>query len=602
MRDKGQEWVTLLWSENLDLRSALQAAEHVEAARDAIQTYLHTQERAILGTGFDPSAEADLGLAMQALSVAKSVFSQNGEEACGFSTLDTLWRLARGATDGIHWGFVAETVHLFRAIERRAHYGRGWLGGLREVMDFTGRHGAIQRSAFLDSLFEKVRGYLNRYPTSLQEPVRTRRKANIRKILDHFGGTEKDWYDWHWQYKHVLRGPEGVKHLRELAVLSEEEQEACELAARNEIPFGVTPYYVSLFDLDSAERKYDEPVRAQVLPPLYYVQRMSEHRDDRGTTFDFMGEHDTSPKELITRRYPMVAIVKPYDSCPQICVYCQRNWEITGPFEPGARPARKTLEEALEWLERRPAVVDVLVTGGDPMVLSDREIRHILERLFASGHTMLVRIASRVPVTVPMRITDDTARMLGSFVEPGKRSVCFVTHLESSLEVTEELVEAVTRLRKNGIYVYNQLVYTARVSRRFENVAARIAMKRAGIDPYYTFYPKGKDEHKGYTIPLARLLQERKEEARLLPGQFRTDEPVFNVPRLGKNHVRAFQDRRLVGIDREGRRVYVWHPWEKGISRAKPYVYTDVSIAEYLEYLERRGEDPQDYATIWYYY
>ncbi|MGB6608013.1 MAG: KamA family radical SAM protein, partial [Atribacterota bacterium] len=98
------------------------------------------------------------------------------------------------------------------------------------------------------------------------------------------------------------------------------------------------------------------------------------------------------------------------------------------------------------------------------------------------------------------------------------------------------------------------------------------------------------------------LWQERKEEARLIPGIFRTDEPVFNVPRLGKNHVRAWQDRELIGLNKEGRRIYLWHPWEKGIASVEPYIYKDLPIYRYLQELKTRGEDIEEYKSIWYYY
>ena len=163
-------------------------------------------------------------------------------------------------------------------------------------------------------------------------------------------------------------------------------------------------------------------------------------------------------------------------------------------------------------------------------------------------------------------------------------------------------MRAVRKIRNKGIYIYNQLVYTLENSRRFQNASTRIAMKKAGVDPYYTFYPKGKIEHKDYLIPVARLWQERKEEARLLPGIFRTDEPVFNVPRLGKNHIRAWQDRELIALTPEGQRVYLWHPWEKGIAPVEPYLYRDISIYEYLQELQDRGEDIKEYSSIWYYY
>jgi len=103
-------------------------------------------------------------------------------------------------------------------------------------------------------------------------------------------------------------------------------------------------------------------------------------------------------------------------------------------------------------------------------------------------------------------------------------------------------------------------------------------------------------------VPLARLLQEQKEEARLLPGLRRTDEVVYNVPGLGKNHLRAFQHRDLVSILPDGARVYELHPWEDRGTRRQPYIGTDVPIYEYLTLLAASGETPEDYGSIWYYF
>ncbi|MEJ2245968.1 MAG: KamA family radical SAM protein, partial [Acidobacteriota bacterium] len=153
-----------------------------------------------------------------------------------------------------------------------------------------------------------------------------------------------------------------------------------------------------------------------------------------------------------------------------------------------------------------------------------------------------------------------------------------------------------------GISVFNQLVYSFFVSRRFEGSKLRMLLRRAGIDPYYTFMTKGKEETSAYRVPLARLLQEQKEEARLMPGSRRTDEPVYNVPGLGKNYLRAFQHRDLLAIMPDGARVYNFHPWEKGIVERPPYVGYDVPLLQYLSRLEEIGEDADDYESIWYYY
>jgi L-lysine 2,3-aminomutase (EC 5.4.3.2) len=112
------------------------------------------------------------------------------------------------------------------------------------------------------------------------------------------------------------------------------------LAIENKIPFGITPYYLSLMDYE-ASRKWDYQVRSQVIPPMYYVENMMKHRNDREYAFDFMGEHDTSPHDLVTRRYVTIAIMKPYNSCPQICVYCQRNWEVEEAMSPKAEYSKR---------------------------------------------------------------------------------------------------------------------------------------------------------------------------------------------------------------------------------------------------------------------
>ena len=127
-------------------------------------------------------------------------------------------------------------------------------------------------------------------------------------------------------------------------------------------------------------------------------------------------------------------------------------------------------------------------------------------------------------------------------------------------------------------------------------------LKRIGIEPYYTFNTKGKEETANYRVPIARLMQEQKEEARLLPGLTRTDEPVYNVPALGKNYLRAMQHREVISLLPDGSRVYEFHPWEKNIREQKSYVGVDVPILDYLQRLADIGEDISKYETIWYYF
>jgi len=601
-----------LWRENLEIFKLLKESESLQEARQKLFQFSKDLEWEYR-EGKEELHKLEYATALEAIKVFNNLISLRNEKIAGFSTLDYLWSLAKdnqGINKEVSDGFLEEFIHLFKAMKSKADISSGWLRPLLEkdgikIVDFAkikGREAGISRSNYLDKLYEKIHNFIDRYPSGCDDKLIREREENRQKILDYFGATINDWNDYYWHLKHIFQDKDDLENLKKLVPLTEEDIKAIEIAIENKIPFGITPYYLSLFDFSRSDRKNDYQVRSQVIPPIHYVTLMKEHRKERSYYFDFMGEHDTSPEELITRRYPMISILKPYDTCPQICVYCQRNWEITGPMMPEAVPSKESLDKALDWFAKHTSMKDVLITGGDPLALGDEKIKYIMDRLCQMEHVINIRWATRTPVTLPMRITDELTKLIGSYLKPGKRNICVVTHIEGASEVTPELAEAVMKFRRQGIYVYNQLVYTLETSRRFQNVAARIAMKKAGVDPYYTFYPKGKEETEDYLVPVARLWQERKEEARLIPGIFRTDEPVFNVPRLGKNHVRAWQDRELIGLNKEGQRIYLWHPWEKGIASVEPYIYKDLPIYKYLQKLAKRGEDIEEYKSIWYYY
>ncbi len=602
-----KELVDQLWDVAEEVKLLLLDSKDVEEARGALYKWVAEQELKYMYGERDvhPLIQAQ---ALEAIKVFKQVIAPINEQLTGYSALKHLYKLARyEGIEEVDEGFVLEFIHLFKAIYGKpdiypAKYAEGL--GYFDFSKLKGREAGIARSNYLDKLASRVWEYIKRYPSGLDPEVIEKRKKNRERVLEVLGGSEEDWWDYQWHFRNALRGKRAIEVLKKLVKgMSEEDWEALEKAVQYNVPFGITPYYLHLFDFDEPWKK-DYAVRRQVLPPLHYVKEMISHLDEREYYFDFMGEHDTSPHPLITRRYPMVAILKAAHTCPQICVYCQRNWEIMTAMDKSATPTRMTIDEAIDWFAEHPNIIDVLVTGGDPFILRDEDIEHIVKRLSELDHVKMIRFGTRTPVTVPMRITEKLAEILGSYIEPGKRNIHVVTHFEHAYEVTPEVAQAVANLRKNKIYVYNQQVYTFWNSRRFETSALRIALKKAGIDPYYTFYPKGKWETKDYLVPVARIEQERKEEARVLPGTFRTEEPVFNVPRLGKNHLRAWQDHQIIMIRPDGRRVYLWHPWEKNIQLVAPYIYTDmVSIRMYLDKLkEVFNEDLEDYKSIWYYY
>lgn len=542
-------------------------------------------------------------LIKESIRCMKNIISQRNERLAENSTLRHLWNAARTGDAEVTDDFIEEFVHLFKAINGNAEvYPPHFMRGIRlaDYDKYRGRPAAQRRSEFLEKIGRRMNEYLEKYPSGLRTDIIEKRKEHRHRILSVLNATEDDWNNWKWQFDNVFKDRRGFEIIKQVIKLKPEEEKGIALAITHKIPFGVTPHYLSL--MDESPNSHDFAVRRQVFPPAPYINSMIEHKRDRRVAFDFMRERDTSPIKLVTRRYPRVAIIKPYDSCPQICVYCQRNWEITSPFFEGAQASKEDIDKAIEWFAERKSIMDVLITGGDPLVMSNDMIDYVLKRLSEIPHIYNIRIASRMPITVPQRVSEELCDIFVKYNQIGKQTLCMVTHFTHPYEVTWDTAHAIERVKMRGLQVYNQEVFTFGNSRRFESVALRIVMKQIGIDPYYNFNMKGKSEIESYAVPVARILQEQKEEARLLPGVYRTDEAVFNVPFLGKNYLKAWQEHELISILPDGRRVYSFHPWEKNIAKIKPYIYTDVTIKDYLEKLAERGEDIEDYRSIWYYY
>jgi lysine 2,3-aminomutase len=599
-----EAYLKRLWDSNPEIYEILKNATELEKARESLYDYLERAERKVFAIDNDLHI-LEKSTVRECIRVFRSIIGPINEFRTEFSALESLWKLAKKRRSelksDISVGFILEFINLFRGVTGKSNIYLENVQvkkGIPEFLKMKGIKAASVRTEMLDDLGIMIQKYFKKYPSGLEQEVVNWRSENRTKILRYFKASEDDWNDYKWHLKNVIRN---TRPLLELIELSNEQKKAVNKAVKNRIAFGITPYYLSLIDTRSTIG-YDHAVRAQVIPSREYVEKMIEDRGNRAISFDFMGEHDTSPIDLVTRRYPIIAIIKPFNTCAQICVYCQRNWEIERVLEPKAMATKEKTNEALAWFDKHKSIGDVLVTGGDPLVMKDAQLERILEVLAGKNHIYRIRIGSRTPVVLPMRFTDNLVKLLSQYHNPPKLEIALVTHYEHSYEITPESMDAVQKLRKEGISVYNQQVFTVENSRRFETAKLRKDLKAIGVDPYYTFNMKGKEETSKYMVPIARILQERKEEARLFPGLDRTDEPVFNVPKLGKNHLRAGQDRRLVMILPDGSRVYEFHPWEKNITPVPPYNYVDVPIYDYLEELAARGENIRDYRTIWFYY
>ena len=580
------------------IKTLLQESKNIKMARFFVTSYLEELTQ-VLNTDKSKIKPVEWLLQVSCLTTFRRILAVRSVRVADFNPLKLLWLLANKRYDEVspelNDGFFEEMIHLLHGIKGESHIYDSLT--YPSFMSCEGRESALLRSVQLDNMVACNTALKDRYPCGLDPDIQTIRIGNRDRIIAFFNATETDWQNYEWQLRNVIRNADTLGKLIEL---SESERQGINQARTDGLPFGITPFYASLMDHASG-RERDHAVRAQVIPPLDYVETMRKQADERSHSFDFMMEHDTSPIDLITRRYPNIVILKPYNTCSQICVYCQRNWEIDDVLMPGAQAPDKTINAAIDWIASHPAITEVLITGGDPLIMPDERIHSILEKVAAIDHVERIRIGSRTPVVLPQRITPELMQGIAKFHEPGRREIVLITHFEHSYEITPEAMQAVQQFRSRGMSVYNQAVFTVENSRRFELAALRRKLRLIGVDPYYTFNTKGKEETKSYRVPMARLQQEVNEEARVSPGLARTDEPVYNVPRLGKNYIRA-EHHSLLSILPNGRRVYEFHPWEKNLALANTYIDTDVSIHDYLQEMQKRGENLEDYKTIWYYY
>jgi len=590
------ELVKELWKASPKIKKLLSGAHKLPDARENLFEYLNNLERHFFNV-YSEKVLKDTHIiektnAIECIRVLKNMIRTENERKTGYSALKKLYQLAQDekSVSAITEGFLCEFIALFKGIKANSGITDDIL-----ILPSDNVEASIMRSEKLDEYAKKMRHHLSRYKGGTDPGLSKIRTSLKQKILKYFKANESDWNDYQWQLKHIIKD----RHtLESLVVLDEEERNGLKFAEENNIIIQVTPYYLSLFN-PSGKTREDRVVRAQVLPSEYYGREVIENMSS-GADMDFMGEKSTGPIEGITRRYPQIVILKPVDTCPQICVYCQRNWEIKGMSE--SKSSRKAVSKGLDWIRNNENISEVLVTGGDPLILKDDYLDHILSELSKIEHVERIRIGTRVLVSMPMRIHSSFVNILKKYHKPGRREVCIITHFEHVAEITPDVIKAVSKIRNAGISIYNQQVFTYFNSARFETSALRKQLKLTGIDPYYTFNTKGKQETEDYRVPIARIQQERKEEARFLPGVIRTDEPVFNVPKLGKSHLRASQDHELIMILASGQRVYRFYPWESKVTLVDDYIYTDVPIFNYLTKLKDDGEDLDEYKSIWYYF
>ena len=461
--------------------------------------------------------------------------------------------------------------------------------------------------------------------------------------------------------------------------LSSETMYLLHRARKKRMPFFATPYYLSLLNVTGYGYN-DEAIRSYI---LYSPRLVETYGNIRAWEKEDIVEAE-KPNAAgwllpdghnIHRRYPEVAILIPDTmgrACGGLCASCQRMYDFQSErlnfeFET-LRPKEsweRKLRRLMTYFEEDTQLRDILITGGDALMSQNKTLQHILDAVYRMAvrkqkanldrpegekyaELQRVRLGSRLPAYLPMRINDELVEILREFKEKasaaGVKQFIIQTHFQTPLEVTPEAKEAIRKILSAGWIITNQLVYTVAASRRGHTTRLRQVLNSLGVMCYYTFSVKGFNENYAVFAPNSRSMQEQREEkiyGRMTPEQaeelykiletktgaekdmkekeevakqlrrfmrkhhlpfLATDRSVLNLPAIGKSM--TFQ---LVGLTEEGKRILCFE--HDGTRRHSPiidrmgqiYIVENKSLAAYLRQLAKMGEDPEDYASIWNY-
>jgi len=276
---------------------------------------------------------------------------------------------------------------------------------------------------------------------------------------------EAKWNDWRWQLANMLTDADDVEALFPLS-----EGERAGFATTDQLfRVGITPYYASLMDATHPSC----PIRMQAIPnAVEALVRDEELRDP-------LGEDSHNPAPSVVHKYPDRVLFLVVDRCGIYCRHCNRR-RLVGGDEP---PSTADLEAGLDYIARTTRVRDVLLSGGDPLLLSTRRLRYLLGRLRAIPHVETIRIGTRLPVVCPMRIDDELIDALRS-----AHPLFINTHFNHVRELTPEAIRGCEKLVDGGIPVGNQTVLLRGINSSTRSLRALMrALLRARVRPYYLF-------------------------------------------------------------------------------------------------------------------
>ncbi len=277
---------------------------------------------------------------------------------------------------------------------------------------------------------------------------------------------QAEWQDWIWQLKNRITS---VAQLEQFMTLTPEERAGCYFADKK-LSLAITPYFFNLIDRDDPNC----PIRKQVIPRAGEMQISAEEQ------LDSLGEDEHSPVPGLVHRYPDRVLFLVTDRCAAYCRYCTRSRLVSNAQDYNFHPE---FEQGLRYIEAHPEVRDVLLSGGDPLLLSDKKLEHLLSRLRAIKHVEFIRIGSRIPVFLPQRITPELCEVLKRY-----GPIWMSIHMNHPKEATAEVRDAMERLSFAGVPLGNQSVLLRGVNDDPEVMKALVhRLLRMRVRPYYLY-------------------------------------------------------------------------------------------------------------------
>lgn len=334
----------------------------------------------------------------------------------------------------------------------------------------TAREISLERATVLKSRIKDYLEVKDQIPSGLNDQTRIeQRKA---KIMETLGATEADWNNWHWQVSARIRDSETLDRI--IGLTEKQKREIDEVSTK--FRWAISPNFLTLIGDEDPLSHYENPVFLQSVP--IGLELLGEHKNA-----DPMGEEFTNPADCITRRYSDRLIINVTNQCGMYCRHCQRRRNI-GEFD---RPAeQRALEAALDYIRKTPEIRDVLITGGDPLTLDDHKLDWLLTQLDQIDHVEIKRIGTRMPITIPQRVTSELCNMLK------KHHPLFINvQCNHPLELSEDVKAALGRLSDAGIPLGNQAVLLKGINDD-KHIMKKLNqdLLRCRVKPYYIFHAK----------------------------------------------------------------------------------------------------------------